>query len=243
MTKYSRSGQFLLQIGKAGDVGTADSQTALNRPTAIAVDDAAKEVYIADSGNHRIAVFDSNTGAFKRMFGGSGERPTAAGGGAYDPNGAVAKQFRDPTCVKIAKDGMVYVCDRSSNRIQVFQKSGTFVKEMIIAKETKGATATIGSLTLNSAGSVWDVAFSADAGQRYLFVADGHNDRIRVLRRDTLAEVGQIGDGGRQPGRFLAPGSVAVDSRGVLYTGEQHHAKRVQKFVPAAAAAAPARGN
>jgi len=114
---------------------------------------------------------------------------------------------------------------------------------MIIAKETKGATATIGSLTLNSAGSVWDVAFSADAGQRYLFVADGHNDRIRVLRRDTLAEVGQIGDGGRQPGRFLAPGSVAVDSRGVLYTGEQHHAKRVQKFVPAAAAAAPARGN
>jgi hypothetical protein len=109
---------------------------------------------------------------------------------------------------------------------------------MIIEKDTKGATATIGSLTLNSSGSVWDVAFSSDAGQRYLFVADGHNDRVLVLRRDTLAQVGIIGGGGRQSGRFLAPGSVAVDSHGTLYTGEQHHAKRVQKFVTAMAAAA-----
>jgi DNA-binding beta-propeller fold protein YncE len=174
------------------------------------------------------------------MFGGSGEKPTAAGAGPYDPNAPVAKQFRDPYCVKIAKDGQVYVCDRSSNRIQVFRKDGTFVKEMVIAKETKGGTANIGSLALNATGSVWDVAFSNDAGQRWLFVADGTNHRILVLRRDTLAQVGVIGGGGRQPGRFLAPGSVAVDSRGNLYTGEQHHAKRVQKFSPAAAAAAAA---
>jgi hypothetical protein len=121
-----------------------------------------------------------------------------------------------------------------SNRIQVFQKDGTFVKEMIIAKETRGAVTTIGQapgVVLNSAGSVWDVAFSNDAQQRYLIVADGHNNRLRVLRRDTLAEAGTIGDGGRQAGRFLAPGSVVVDSRGNLFTGEQHHAKRVQKFV------------
>jgi DNA-binding beta-propeller fold protein YncE len=212
----------------------------------MAIDDAAKEVYIADSGNHRVAVFDSNTGAFKRSWGGSGDRPTAAGAGPYDPSAAPARQFRDVTCVKIAKDGMVYVCDRMSDRIQVFQKNGTFVKEMVIAKETKGAVTTIGQapgVVLNSAGSVWDVAFSSDAAQRYLFVADGHNNRIRILRRDTLAEVGQIGDGGRQPGRFLAPAAVAVDSRGNLYTGEVHHAKRVQKFAPGAAAAAPPTGN
>ena len=241
MTKYSRSGTNLLVIGKPGDVGTPDSKTALNRPAGVAVDDAANEVYIADSGNHRIAVFDATTGAYKRHWGGSGEAPTAAGAGPYDPAAPVSKQFRDPTCVKIAKDGNVYVCDRSSDRIQVFSKDGKFVKEMIIAPQTKGATATVGSLQLNSSGSVWDIAFSSDAGQRYLFVADGHNNRIRILQRDTLADVGQIGDGGRQPGRFLAPGSVAVDSRGVLYTGEQHHAKRVQKFVAATAAAPAAR--
>ena len=119
--------------------------------------------------------------------------PTAAGAGPYDPNGAPSRQFRDVTCVKIAKDGMVYVCDRMSDRIQVFQKNGKFVKEMVIAKETRGAVTTIGQapgIVLNSAGSVWDIAFSSDAGQRYLFVADGHNNRIRILRRDTLAEVG-----------------------------------------------------
>jgi DNA-binding beta-propeller fold protein YncE len=253
VTKYSRSGVFELEIGKAGQAGTPDSQTLLNRPAGVGLDEAANEVYIADSGNHRIVVFDMNTGAFKRMWGGSGEKPTAEGAGRYDPSAPPSKQFRDPFCVKISKDGMVYVCDRSSDRIQVFQKNGTFVKEMVIAKETTGATAAIGSLPLNSSGSVWDIAFSNDAGQRYLFVADGHNNRIRILRRDTLAEVGTIGDGGRQPGRFLAPGSVAVDSRGNLYTGEQHHAKRVQKFQPAAAAApaapagaapaAPAPGN
>jgi DNA-binding beta-propeller fold protein YncE len=241
VTKYSRAGQFILRIGTPGQPGGPDSQTNLNRPAAMTVDDAANEVYVADSGNHRVVVFDSNTGAYKRHWGGSGDRPTAAGGGPYDPNAAPSRQFRDVYCVEIAKDGMVYVCDRTSNRIQVFQKNGTFVKEMIIAKDTRGAVTTIGQapgVVLNSAGSVWDVAFSSDPGQRYLFVADGHNNRIRVLRRDTLAEVGTIGDGGRQPGRFLAPGSVAVDSRGNLYTGEQHHAKRVQKFVPAAAAAA-----
>jgi DNA-binding beta-propeller fold protein YncE len=230
----------LLRIGTPGQPGGPDSQSGLNRPAGMAIDDAAHEVYVADSGNHRIAVFDSNNGTFKRSWGGSGDRPTAAGAGPYDPNGAPSRQFRDVTCVKIAKDGMVYVCDRMSNRIQVFQKNGTFVKEMVIAKETKGAVTTIGQapgVVLNAAGSVWDVAFSSDAGQRYLFVADGANDRVRILRRDTLAEVGHIGDGGRQAGRFLAVASVAVDSHGNLYTGEVHHAKRVQKFAMAAAAA------
>ncbi len=127
---------------------------------------------------------------------------------------------------------MVYVCDRSSNRIQVFGKDGKFVKEAVVAKETKGATVTGQFGVVSSHGSVWDIAFSNDAQQRYVFVADGHNKRIRVLQRDTLAEIGSIGDGGRQPGRFLAVGSIAVDSKGNIYTGEQHHGKRVQRFMP-----------
>ncbi len=145
--------------------------------------------------------------------------------------------------MKIAKDGMVYVCDRTSNRIQVFQKNGTFVKEMIIAKETRGAVTTIGQapgVVLNSAGSVWDVAFSSDAGAAVsLRRRRSQQPHPRSCGATRSRRSGTIGDGGRQPGRFLAPGSVAVDSRGNLYTGEQHHAKRVQKFVPAAAAAPP----
>ena len=233
--KFSRTGQFLLQIGTPGRMDGPDSVTTLNRPAGIAVDDAANEVYVADAGNHRVIVFDANTGAYKRHWGAYGEKPTEAGGGRYDPATPPARQFRDVTCVKIARNGMVYVCDRTSNRIQVFQKDGSFVREGLVSKNTLGATATVGTVVLNSAGSVWDLAFSNDPQQQYIFVADGQDKKVVVLQRETFAEVAPIGDGGRQPGRFLTVGSVGVDSKGNLYTGEQHHGKRVQKFVPAPA--------
>ena len=112
---------------------------------------------------------------------------------------------------------MVYVCDRQNDRIQVFEKSGKFVKEAVIAKTTTGD------------GSVWDVAFSPD--QKLLYVADGHNKKVRILDRSSLEEVGSVGSGGRYPGQFYGVGSVAVDSKGNLYTGETYEGKRVQKFV------------
>jgi len=232
--KFAKDGKFLLQIGTPGKMEGPDSQTTLNRPAAVAVDAAANEVFVADGGNHRIVVFDSETGAYKRHWGAYGEKPTAAGGGPYDPNTAPSRQFRDVTCIEIAKDGMVYVCDRTSNRIQVFQKDGKFVKEGIVSKNTMGAT--VGGqpgFVVSSWGSAWDIAFSNDPQQRYLFVADGHDKKVIVLQRDTLAEVGGFGSGGRLPGQFLAVGSIAVDSRGNVYTGEQHHGKRVQKWSPA----------
>jgi DNA-binding beta-propeller fold protein YncE len=127
---------------------------------------------------------------------------------------------------------MVYVCDKSSNRIQVFDKSGKYIKEGVVAKNTGGGIVAGSFGVLNAAGSVWDVAFSNDQAQRYLFVADGMNKKVRVLQRDTLTEVGAIGSGGRYPGQFLLVNGVAVDSQGNLYTGETHHGKRVQKFSP-----------
>jgi len=125
----------------------------------------------------------------------------------------------------------VYVCDRSSNRIQVFRKDGTFVKEGIVSKNTLGATVTGQFGVVSSHGSAWDLAFSSDAQQRYVFVANGHDKKVHILQRDTLAPVGTFGSGGRYPGQFLAVGSIAVDTQGNVYAGEQHHGKRVQKFV------------
>jgi hypothetical protein len=225
--KFSKAGKFLLQIGKPGQ-STGDG--GLNKPSAVAVDAGAHEVFIADTGNRRIAVFDSETGKFKRAWGAYGEKP-GADPGAYDPNAPASRQFRDVTCVDIAKDGNVYVCDRTSNRIQVFQKDGKFVKEAIVSKNTLGAVVPGQFGAVSSFGSAWDVAFSSDAQQRYLFVANGQDKKVHILQRDTLAPAGTIGQGGRQPGRFLAVGSIAVDSKGNVYTGEQHHGKRVQKFV------------
>jgi hypothetical protein len=218
--EFSPTGQFLLQIGHAGKVEPSDSKTGLNRPAGLRVDSAANEIYIADGfGNHRVAVFDAATGAYKRHWGAYGERPDDASVGAYDPSGPAAKQFRSVTCAAISKDGSVYVCDRQNDRIQVFQKDGKFVKEAFVSKTTLGD------------GSVWDIAFSQDPQQRFVYVADGHDKKIFVLRRDTLEVVSSFGDGGRMPGQFYGVGSIAVDSKGNVYTGETYEGKRVQKFV------------
>ena len=136
------------------------------------------------------------------------------------PTRAPVQQFRSPVhCADLSNDGLVYVCDRPNNRIQVFKKDGTFVKEAFYAKNSLGD------------GAVFDLAFSKDPAQTYLYLADGNNMKIRILRRDTLEELTSFGDGGRQPGQFYAVHSIAVDSKGNLYTTETYEGKRLQKFV------------
>jgi len=218
--KFSRTGQFLLQIGRAGRIEGSDSKTGLNRPASVRVDPATNEAYVADGfGNRRVVVFDADTGAYKRRWGAYGERPDDADLGPYDPNAPAAKQFRTVSCVAVANDGLVYVCDRQNDRIQVFRKDGKFVKEAFVSKTTLGD------------GSVWDIAFSRDPQQRFLYVADGHDKKVFILRRDTLEVVSSFGNGGRMPGQFYGVGSIAVDSKGNVYTGETYEGKRVQKFV------------
>ena len=127
--------------------------------------------------------------------------------------------FNVVSCVKIARDGLIYVCDRKNDRIQVFKKDGTFVKEAFVSKSTLAE------------GSVWDIAFSNDPQQRLLYVADGSDQTVWILQRDTLAVVSNVGAGGRWPGHFYGVGSIAVDSKGNLYTGETYEGKRLQKFI------------
>jgi DNA-binding beta-propeller fold protein YncE len=218
--KFTRAGKFLLQIGQAGKPGANDSRSGLHRPTALAVDNAANELYVADGVvNRRVVVFDATTGAYKRHWGAYGEAPADADGGAYNPSAPASRNFRTVSCVEIAKDGHVYVCDRRNNRIQVFRKDGTFVKEASVSKATLGE------------GAVWDLAFSSDPEQRQVFVADAQDQKVFVLDRATLAVVSSFGGGGRWPGAFYGVGSVAVDSKGNVYTGENFEGKRLQKFV------------
>ena len=122
-------------------------------------------------------------------------------------------------CAIPSNDGLLYVCDRVNDRIQVFQKDGTFVEELFVARETLGS------------GSVWDIAFSRDPEQTYIFLADGHNDRVWIIERESLEILTNFGDGGRQPGQFFGVHNVAVDSQGNVYTTETYEGKRLQKFV------------
>ena len=128
-----------------------------------------------------------------------------------------SSQFRSPVhCVRIADDGLVYVCDRGNNRIQVFQKDGTFVEEVFIAKMT------------GAAGSTWDVDLSPD--QVYLYNGDGVNMKVWILERQGLGIVGSFGRHGRQAGQFHWLHNLATDSQGNIYTAEVSSGMRVQKF-------------
>ena len=183
----------------------------------VAVDEKANEGYVADGcRNHRIAVIDLASGAIKRVFGAYGNKPDDTP--TTYTAGSSPKQFSTVTCAELASDGLLYVCDRGNDRVQVFRKDGSFVKEKVLAPSTLGD------------GSVWDVAFSRDPQQKYLYVADGMNARIYVLDRQSLEVITSFGTGGRQPGQFLGVSGIATDSKGNLYTVEAFEGKRVQKF-------------
>src|SRR5579864_9108164 len=195
--KFDSKGKFLLQIGRRGTGNDSNDTERLGQPADMAVYPQTNELFVADGyGNRRVIVFDADTGKYKRHWGAYGQKPTDDKEQPYDPaaledepgkphTGAPSKNFSTPHCVMIAKDGLVYVCDRVNDRIQVFHKDGTFVKEAFIDPKT-----------LRS-GSVWDIEFSRDPQQTYIYAANGVDEKINILRRDTLEVVTSFGDGGR----------------------------------------------
>ena len=231
--KFTRDGKFLMQMGRSGKNAGSNDLENFGRVAKIWVDPKTNEAYIADGYlNKRVAVLDADSGKMKRYWGAYGNKPDDANLGKYDPKAPPAQQFRNPVhCVERSHDGLLYVCDRANDRVQVFRPDGSFVKEAFFAKETLGS------------GSAWDIAFSKDAAQRYFFLADGTNEKVRVIERDSLQEITNFGDGGRQPGQFYGVHSIAADSKGNLYTTETYEGKRVQRFVyRGIGAAAPEQG-
>jgi len=191
------------------------------RVAKISIKEDAGEAFIADGyGNRRVAVLDVETGATKRWWGAYGNTPDDSPMPPYSPDNPPSQQFGSPVhCAEPSVDNLIYVCDRSNDRIQVFQPDGTFVKEVFIAPETLGS------------GSVWDIAFSKDPEQRYIYLADGSNEKVYVIDRQSMEILTSFGDGGRQPGQFYGVHSIATDSEGNIYTTETYEGKRLQKFV------------
>ncbi len=219
--KFTRDGTFLMEIGIPGQETNSNTTEHFGRVAKISFDATGDEAYVSDGyRNRRVVVLDANTGEFKRFWGAYGNTPDDADLGRYDPEAPLAQQFRTPVhCAEPSNDGLVYVCDRPNDRIQVFRTDGTFVTEKIIAPLTLGD------------GSTWDIAFSKDPAQRFMYLADGKNMKVYVMERESLEILTTFGDGGRQPGLFFAVHSIATDSRGNIFTTETYEGKRVQKFV------------
>ena len=221
--KFTPDGRFLQQIGKAGSTGGSNSKTQLGRPAHMVTDEAAGELYVADGYlNRRVIVLDIKTGDYKRHWGAYGTKDATDDKlPAYKPVAItqLSKSFSNPVhCVRLARDGLVYVCDRANDRIQVFQRDGTFVKELQVEPQTL------------QNGSVWDLVLSEDPAQRYMFVADGANMAIMTLDRQSGEKLASFGRPGRMAGEFKWVHNMAIDSKGSLYTAEVGHGRRAQKF-------------
>lgn len=219
--KFTRDGKFLAQYGTPDSATDSHSKENFGSVAEISFDPSANEAFVADGyRNKRVAVLDADTGVLKRYWGAYGNAPEDVDLGPFVPGSELAQQFRNPVhCAQPSNDGLVYVCDRVNNRLQVFKSDGTFVRELFIKPMSLGD------------GSVWDIAFSPDAEQKYIYLADGTNRKIFVIERESLETLTTFGDGGRNPGQFFAVHNVAVDSKGNIYTVETYEGKRLQKFV------------
>jgi DNA-binding beta-propeller fold protein YncE len=218
---FTREGKFVKQFGFPYANAGSNDMWAFNKVAKIALDEKANEAYVADGyGNHRVAVIDMESGKIKRYWGAYANKPDDTNLGRYNPQAPPAQQFRNPVhCAIPSDDGLVYVCDRPNDRIQVFTKDGKFQKEVFVEKNTLGD------------GAVWDIAFSKDPQQTYFYLADGANEKIHIFERKSMTELTSFGDGGRYPGAFYAVHSIATDSKGNIYTTETYEGKRLQKFV------------
>ena len=222
--KFSRDGQFLLHIGTPGETGDSHDVERMHSPADIGVDPDENEVYVADGyTNRRVIVFDADSGDYKRHWGAYGRPPDDSPLDPYDQNAEPSPIFGNTVhCVVLSAEGLVYVCDRMNHRLQIFEKDGTYLSEGFIGRQTAGT-------------SVWDIDFSHDDNQSFLYNADGGNHYLWTVRREDLENIEQIGRRGRNAGQFESPHSLAIDSQGNLYIGETLDGRRMQKFVPTSA--------
>ena len=218
--KFTNDGKFLFQIGRHGVQNGSNDLENFWQPTKIWEDVAANEMYVGDGYRHRrVIVLDVATGKYKRHWGAYGNRPSDEKVPAYDPKGPPSRQFNTVHCAIVSNDGLVYVCDRVNDRIQVFHRDGTFVKEVFIDPNTFRS------------GSVWDLTFSRDPQQTYIYAANGVDEKINILLRSSLEVLTSFGDGGRGPGQFFGVHNLATDSKGNLYATETYTGARVQRFI------------
>jgi DNA-binding beta-propeller fold protein YncE len=216
--KFTREGQLVLTIGRRGETGGSNVEELLGRPSEVYVTPDTNEVFVADGYvNRRVIVFDGDTGRYLRHWGAYGKTPEdVPRTRRADDDASAPAQFSVVHGITGSRDGLIYVGDRTNNRIQMFRRDGTFVREQTIRP---------------GSGAAFAVALSADRDQRFVYVADGTDHKVWILRRADLHVLGAIGTEGNAPGQFGVPHNLATDAHGNLYVTEAIPG-RAQKFVP-----------
>jgi hypothetical protein len=204
------------------------------------LDEVANELYIIQQ--KRVLVYDASTGAFKRGWGGHGMPLSEISNNpipGYKWTGGPPPEERnfvpDLHFVEISRDRRVYIGERGQNRVQVFTTEGKWLQDFYVSPNTPAQRGGCGGVTTvkgSPCGTIYKMVISKDPAQRYLFIADGHNDVIWIVERQSGKTLGHLGGHGRLAGQFFFPNAVGIDTRGNVYTGEVRNSKRIQKFAP-----------
>jgi hypothetical protein len=218
--KFTRDGRHVLTIGEPGVNRGSNDPTNLGGPANFFVDPSTNELFVADGYiNRRVVVFDAATGAYRRHWGAYGRPPDDGYRYEYPVRpDDLPQQYSTVHGIVGSADGLVYVSDRRGNRIQVFRQSGEYLMERFVLPQTGGS------------GSGFSLALSRDPLQSILYLIDGTNERVWMLRRSDLEILGRFGRPGRQAGEFIRAHMVVLDSRGYLYTGEAGNGRRMQRW-------------
>lgn len=227
--KYTHDGsKLLLQIGKKGVMDSADgtatgeglnaSRTSLHKPSQVAIDPGNGDIYVSDGyGNKRVVVFNRE-GQYLRQW---GRQATQA-----ETDAGVGGVFLGPVhCVHIGNDGLVYVCDRLGDRIEVFDKMGAFQRNIVVKTKTAHRTN-----SENAVGTAGAIGFSTDPAQTFMYVANGSDNVVHIVERATGKVVSQFGRTGNQPGDLTDPHSIAVNSKGDIIIGEVPYGGKLQMW-------------
>ena len=196
ITKFSPEGELLLTIGTTNEPAPIWSGQPFNRPTHAGVSPNTGDIFVTDGyGNSRVHKYTAD-----------GEHVLSWGEPGID-----AGQFIRPHNVAVDSDDRVYVADREAHRVQVFDADGNFITMWNNIHRPDG-------MTLGPDGNIYVGELNGMGG---VDDAPGLGHRVSILSRDgeLLARFGDA-DEGEEPGKFIAPHGIAVDSRGDIYVGE-----------------------
>ena len=193
-------------------------RTSLFKPAQVAIDPGNGDIYVSDGyGNKRVVVFDRE-GHYLRQW---GRQATQA-----ETDLGVGGVFLGPVhCVHIGNDGLVYVCDRMGDRVEVFDKMGNFKRNILIHTKTAHRTN-----SENAVGTAGSIGFSPDPAQTFMYVANGSDNVVHILDRATGAVLSKFGRPGNQPGDLTDPHSIAVNSKGDIIIGEVPYGGKLQMW-------------
>ncbi len=232
--KFTQDGKHVLTIGEPGVNKGSNDPDHLGGPANFYVEPKTNEIFIADGYiNKRVVVYDAASGKYKRHWGAYGKQPDDTQKYSYPVDVKnPPQQYSTLHGLVGSKDGLIYVSDRRGNRIQVFRQNGEYLMERFVRPETGGS------------GSGFSLQFSRDAEQSLLYLIDGTNQRVWILRRKDLAILDRFSKPGRQAGEMIRAHMIAIDSKNRMYTGEAGNGRRIQRWIlkgtrPAASVKAP----